>query len=86
MSKDKTNPPSAPAQVAVSELALETKQAGKNKGADDGADNAEAEYLRHQTDTAAQGRIPEMGSHQPPMGALDAEGQRPVLERSRKVR
>ena len=41
---------------------------------------------QHQTDTPDEGRIAEPGGHNPPMGALDAEGHRPVLERSRKVR
>ncbi|WP_211337823.1 hypothetical protein [Blastomonas fulva] len=67
-----------PGQSELSEKALDLKQQ---------ADSAEnAEYLQHQTDTAGEGRIAELGAHNPPMGALDAEGHRPVLERSRKVR
>ncbi|PKP81802.1 MAG: hypothetical protein CVT79_08595 [Alphaproteobacteria bacterium HGW-Alphaproteobacteria-18] len=36
--------------------------------------------------TAGDGQIHEKRADEPPMGALDAEGHRPVLERSRKVR
>ncbi|ABI75803.1 hypothetical protein HNE_1339 [Hyphomonas neptunium ATCC 15444] len=36
--------------------------------------------------TAGEGQIQEARAGEPPMGALDAEGHRPVLERSRKVR
>ncbi len=36
--------------------------------------------------TAGEGQINEERANAPPMGALDAEGHRPVLERSRKVR
>lgn len=75
-SKDKASP--APDQTELSAKALDLKQQG------DPVDGAE--YLQHQTDTAGEGRIDNLGSHNPPMGALDAEGQRPVLERSRKVR
>lgn len=75
-SKDKASP--APDQTELSAKALDLKQQG------DPVDGAE--YLQHQTNTAGEGRIDNLGSHNPPMGALDAEGQRPVLERSRKVR
>jgi hypothetical protein len=78
MSKDTKKAPPAPDQAELSEKALNLKQEG-----DTGED---AEYLQHQTDTAGEGRISEDSSHNPPMGALDAEGHRPVLERSRKVR
>lgn len=78
MTKKTDTAPPAPDQIELSEKALNLKQQG---------DPAEdAEYLQHQTDTAGEGRIPDMGDHNLPMGALDAEGQRPVLERSRKVR
>ncbi|MCX9148243.1 hypothetical protein [Erythrobacter sp. WG] len=51
------------------------------------ADGAAApDYLEHQEDTAGDGPIAERNREEPVMGALDAEGQRPVLERSRKVR
>ena len=43
-------------------------------------------YLDHQEDTPGQGPISERNREEPVMGALDAEGQRPALERSRKVR
>ena len=36
--------------------------------------------------TAGNGQIHERRADEPPMGALDAEGHRPVLERSSKVR
>lgn len=43
-------------------------------------------HLEHQQNTAGDGPISERNREEPVMGALDAEGQRPVLERSRKVR
>lgn len=73
---DDTSP--APDQVRLAEKALKLKQQD--------AQRDEAEYLERQTDTAGQGRIDGPSDHDPPMGALDAEGHRPVLERSRKVR
>lgn len=78
MSNKTEKAPPAPDQAQLSEKALNLKQQGDPAG--------DAEYLQHQTDTADEGRIDEASSHNPPMGALDAEGQRPVLERSRKVR
>lgn len=78
MTKKNEKAPPAPDQTELSEKALNLKQEG------DTADDAE--YLQHQTDTAGEGRISEPSNHNPPMGALDAEGHRPVLERSRKVR
>ena len=39
-----------------------------------------------ESQTAHEGQINQPRADEPPMGALDAEGQRPVLERSRKVR
>ncbi len=44
------------------------------------------DHLDHQEKTAGDGPISERNTHEPVSGALDAEGQRPVLERSRKVR
>ena len=44
------------------------------------------DHLAHQQETAGDGPISERNQHEPVSGALDAEGQRPVLERSRKVR
>ena len=44
------------------------------------------EYLEHQEKTAGKGPIDERNREEPVPGALDAEGHRPVLERSRKVR
>lgn len=38
------------------------------------------------TPTANEGAVSKPRPDQPPSGALDAEGHRPVLERSRKVR
>src|SRR3989344_294949 len=73
---DDTSP--APDQVRRVEKALKLKQQGAQP---DGPD-----YLEHQTDTADMGRIDGPSDHDPPMGALDAEGHRLVLERSRKVR
>lgn len=47
---------------------------------------ASQDYLDHQENTAGEGPISERNREEPVMGAFDAEGQRPVLERSRKVR
>ncbi len=63
-------------QTRLANKALEMKQKA-------GEDQA---YLDHQTDTAGDGPIAERNREEPVMGALDAEGHRPVLERSRKVR
>lgn len=63
-------------QKDIAQKALELK----SKGA------APQEYLEHQEDTAGDGPISERNREEPVMGAFDAEGQRPVLERSRKVR
>ena len=50
-------------------------------------ENAPAqEHLDHQEKTAGEGPISDRSREEPVMGALDAEGHRPVLERSRKVR
>lgn len=50
-------------------------------------DNAATqEHLDRQEDTAGDGPIAQRNQDEPVSGALDAEGQRPVLERSRKVR
>lgn len=68
----------APDQVRLAEKALKLKEQD--------AQRDDPEYLERQTDTAYQGRIDGPSDHDPPMGALDAEGHRPVLERSRKVR
>jgi len=43
-------------------------------------------YLEHQSDTPDPGAITGPNPAAPTSGALDAEGHRPVLERSRKVR
>jgi hypothetical protein len=63
-------------QKDIAEKAL----AMKNK------DAPEQDYLEHQEKTAGDGPISERNRDEPVMGALDAEGHRPVLERSRKVR
>lgn len=50
-------------------------------------DNASAQdHLDRQQDTPGVGPIEGRNQNEPVSGALDAEGQRPVLERSRKVR
>lgn len=58
----------------------EKAQVLKNEGED------QREYVDRQTPTARQGPVATEGNEGPPSGALEAEGQRPVLERSRKVR
>lgn len=60
--------------VAKEALKLKRKDAGTQ------------EYLEHQEQTAGEGPISYRNREEPVPGALDAEGQRPVLERSRKVR
>lgn len=64
----------ANAQVAQAEKALAVKQAGASEPDHPKTGDHADEGLRS---------IP--FEDQPPSGALDAEGQRPVLERSRKV-
>lgn len=44
------------------------------------------EWLERQEDTAGEGMAEKTADEHAARGALDAEGQRPVLERSRKVR
>ncbi len=78
MSNTHENTSPATDQTRLSEKALKLKQQDEQR--------ENADYLDRQTDTAHEGRIAEPGDHNPPMGALDAEGHRPVLERSRKVR
>mgnify|MGYP000576576160 CR=1 FL=1 len=78
MTDTNENPSPAPDQVRLAEKALKLKEQD--------AQRDDPEYLERQTDTAHQGRIDGPSDHDPPMGALDAEGHRPVLERSRKVR
>jgi hypothetical protein len=63
-------------QKDIAEKALDMKNANA----------ASQEHLVHQEETAGDGPISERNKHEPVSGALDAEGQRPVLERSRKVR
>ncbi len=63
-------------QKDVAEKALKMKQ----------EDASSREYLERQEKTAGDGPISERNREDPVSGALDAEGQRPVLERSRKVR
>lgn len=50
------------------------------------ADAPAQDYLDHQQKTAGDGPIKERSQDEPVSGAFDAEGHRPVLERSRKVR
>jgi hypothetical protein len=78
MSKTRENTSPAPDQARLAEKALKLKQQD--------AQRDDPDYLERQTDTPDQGRIDGPSDHDPPMGALDAEGHRPVLERSRKVR
>jgi hypothetical protein len=63
-------------QAELAEKALKAKQ------------SADAGATAHPENepTASEGAITNPRPDQPPMGALNAEGQRPVLERSRKVR
>jgi len=63
------------AQSELSKRALEIKQSGEAPPA-----HPEPE------DTPNDGIIPTTRPDHPPSGAFDAEGHRPVLERSRKVR
>ena len=63
------------AQAEHSQRALAMKQSGETPPS-----HPEAE------DTPNEGIIPAPRPDHPPSGAFDAEGHRPVLERSRKVR
>lgn len=63
-------------QQDIAAKAMDLKQKGEQQ----------PEHLEHQTATSNEGAITGSNGHEPPMGALDAEGHRPVLERSRKVR
>jgi hypothetical protein len=63
------------AQAENSHRALAMKQSGETPPS-----HPEAE------DTPNEGIIPAPRADHPPSGAFDAEGHRPVLERSRKVR
>ncbi|WP_017670155.1 hypothetical protein [Blastomonas sp. AAP53] len=78
MSKTHETTPPTTDQSRLAEKALKLKQQDEQR--------EDPEYLARQTDTPDEGRIDEPSDHNPPMGAFDAEGQRPVLERSRKVR
>lgn len=78
MSKTPEDTSPASDQVRLAEKALKLKQQD--------AQRDDPDYLERQTDTPDKGRIDGPSDHDPPMGALDAEGHRPVLERSRKVR
>jgi hypothetical protein len=63
-------------QAELAQKALKAKQAGE----------ADAPAHPENEPTPGEGAITHPRPDQPPMGALNAEGQRPVLERSRKVR
>lgn len=63
-------------QAELTRRALETKQRAEK----------DAEQTRPESRTAGEGQVQNQQPGAPPMGALDAEGHRPVLERSRKVR
>lgn len=71
-----TEPPEKTDQQTLSEDALQLKQDSEDT----------QEYLRHQDATADEGAIGRPNPDAPVDGALTKEGQRPVLERSRKVR
>lgn len=63
-------------QADLAQRALEMKQ------------EAERDAVQHhpESHTAGDGPLQDERPNEPPMGAHDAEGHRPVLERSRKVR
>jgi hypothetical protein len=63
-------------QAELAEKALKLKHAAR----------AQATEHPENEPTPGEGAITRERPDQPPMGALDAEGHRPVLERSRKVR
>lgn len=63
-------------QAELARKALKKKQMAQQETADD----------RPESRTAGEGQVQAQQPGAPPMGALDAEGHRPVLERSRKVR
>lgn len=65
-------------QQQLAQQALEAKQ---RADADQSRD-----YLDRQEPTAGDGPVPGMNPDAPVIGAFDAEGHRPVLERSRKAR
>lgn len=70
------NPENKDTQADHARRALEMKQ------------EAEGKAVQHHPEsrTAGEGQVKEARPDEPPMGALDAEGHRAVLERSRKVR
>lgn len=63
-------------QADLARRALEAKQSAAK----------DARQPRPESRTAGEGQVQAQQPGAPPMGALDAEGHRPVLERSRKVR
>ena len=65
-----------PTQADLAQKAMDLKAAGEEA----------PEWQDRQTDTAGDGPLASRNEHEPVMGAFDAEGQRPALERSRKVR
>lgn len=65
-----------PTQADHAKRALDMKQEA----------DREADSNIPESRTAGDGQLREARPGEPPMGALDAEGHRPVLERSRKVR
>ncbi len=62
-------------QAKLAQKALDLKQANEKPAPHPAA-----------ADHAGEGMLPKPDPEQPTSGALDAEGHRPVLERSRKVR
>ncbi|MGE3745772.1 MAG: hypothetical protein AB7G25_08720 [Sphingomonadaceae bacterium] len=67
---------SDPTQSELSQKAHSSKRANKS----------DKDYLDRQTDTPNEGAVTRLNPDAPAEGDLDAEGHRPVLERSRKVR
>ena len=63
-----------------------TQQELSEKAAQLKTDREEAQHRPENDDHADKGMISTPFEHQAPSGAFDAEGHRPVLERSRKVR
>lgn len=70
------NSQSGKTQSDMAAKALKLKQEGEQP----------RDYLEHQSPSPGDGPIAALNVDEPVSGAFDAEGQRPVLERSRKVR
>lgn len=68
--------------MATDQVEIASEALRLRKAADEEAMGARPENEQHANE--GMNAVPRQG--QPPSGALDAEGQRPVLERSRKTR